>query len=51
MDNKKLEDDLRKLEGDLAPTAEMQLGETDVQQLVKDTDLGGRSHGTAWPAP
>ena len=43
MDNKKLEDDLRKLEGDLAPTAEMQLGETDVQQLVKDTDLGGRS--------
>jgi TRAP-type uncharacterized transport system fused permease subunit len=43
VDNKKLEEDLKKLEGELAPTAEMQLGETDVQQLVKDTDLGGRS--------
>ncbi len=43
MDNKKLEDELIKLEEELAPTAEMQLGDTDVQQLVKDADLGGRS--------
>ena len=31
------------LEDDVAPTAEMQLGETDVKQLVVDADLGGRS--------
>ena len=37
MENKKLEDDI-------APTAEMQLGELDqVKQLVVDADLGGRS--------
>lgn len=35
--------DHKKIEEDLQPTAEMQLGEGDVQQLVKDTDLGGRS--------
>jgi TRAP transporter 4TM/12TM fusion protein len=35
--------DNRKLEEELGPTAEMQLGETDVQQLVKDADFGGRS--------
>jgi TRAP transporter 4TM/12TM fusion protein len=39
--------DLKKLEEEiveeLAPTAEMQIGETDVQQLAKDADLGGRS--------
>ena len=43
MDKKKLEQELVKLEEELAPTAEMQLGETDVLQLVKDTDFGGRS--------
>jgi TRAP transporter 4TM/12TM fusion protein len=43
MDNKKLEDELIKLEEDIGPTAEMQLGETDVQQLAKDADLGGRT--------
>ena len=31
------------LEDNVAPTAEMQLGETDVKQLVVDADLGGRS--------
>jgi len=36
--------DRKKIEEDLQPTAEMQLGEADVQQLVKDTDLGGRSN-------
>ena len=43
MENKKLEDDV-------APTAEMQLGEFDqVKQLVVDADLGGRSTvGRAW---
>jgi len=39
--------DLKKLEKEiveeLAPTAEMQIGETDVHQLAKDADLGGRS--------
>ena len=35
MDNKKLED--------VAPTAEMQLGEDKIKQLVVDADLGGRS--------
>ena len=35
--------DSNKIEEQLAPTAEMQLGESDVKQLVKDTDLGGRS--------
>ena len=35
--------DGKKIEEQLAPTAEMQLGESDVKQLVKDTDLGGRS--------
>ena len=43
MDKNKLEQELTKLEEDLRPTAEMQLGETDVLQLVKDTDFGGRS--------
>ncbi len=43
MDKNKLEKELGKLEEELAPTAEMQLGETDVQQLVKDSDFGGRS--------
>ncbi len=43
MDPKKLERELEKLEEELSPTAEMQLGETDVMQLVKDTDFGGRS--------
>ena len=43
--------DHKKLEDDVAPTAEMQLGEIDqVKQLVVDADLGGRStvglHGT-----
>ncbi len=37
-------DKLGKIEEELGPTAEMQLGETDVQQLVKDTDFGGRSN-------
>jgi TRAP transporter 4TM/12TM fusion protein len=40
---RKFEEKLEKLEDDLAPTAEMQLGDTDVQQLAKDTDFGGRS--------
>ena len=40
MDLKKLE---KEIVEDLAPTAEMQIGETDVMQLVKDTDFGGRS--------
>jgi hypothetical protein len=35
--------DKNKLDGVLMPTAEMQLGETDVKQLVKDADFGGRS--------
>jgi len=39
--------DLKKLEEEiveeLAPTAEMQIGGTDVHQLAKDADLGGRS--------
>jgi TRAP transporter 4TM/12TM fusion protein len=35
--------DSKKIEEGLAPTAEMQLGETDVKQLVKDADVGGRS--------
>jgi hypothetical protein len=35
--------DKNKLDGELMPTAEMQLGETDVKQLVKDADFGGRS--------
>jgi TRAP transporter 4TM/12TM fusion protein len=35
--------DNKKLEEELMPTAALQLGETDVQQLVKDTDFGGRS--------
>ena len=39
----KLEKELEALEEELSPTAEMELGETDVQQLVKDTDFGGRS--------
>ena len=47
MDKKKLEAELEqgleKLEEELSPTAEMELGETDVHQLVKDTDFGGRS--------
>jgi TRAP transporter 4TM/12TM fusion protein len=43
VDKKKLEQELVKLEEELGPTAEMQLGETDVLQLVKDTDFGGRS--------
>ena len=43
MDKNKLESELGKLEEELSPTAEMQLGEADVQQLVKDTDFGGRS--------
>ena len=35
---------MKKLEDDLQPTAEMQLGELDqVKQLVVDADLGGRS--------
>jgi TRAP transporter 4TM/12TM fusion protein len=34
----------KKIEEELGPTAEMQLGEpADVQQLAKDADLGGRS--------
>ena len=40
MDLKKFE---KEIADDLAPTAEMQIGETDVQQLAKDTDFGGRS--------
>jgi TRAP transporter 4TM/12TM fusion protein len=43
VDKNKLEKELTKLEEELAPTAEMQLGDTDVQQLVKDSDFGGRS--------
>jgi len=39
VDKKKLEE----LEEELSPTAAMELGETDVQQLVKDADFGGRS--------
>ncbi len=35
--------DSKKIEEALAPTAETQLGDTDVQQLAKDTDFGGRS--------
>jgi len=40
--------DKNKIEEELAPTAEMQLGDSEVQQLAKDTDFGGRS--TAGPA-
>ena len=47
MDPKKIEEQLEKIEEELGPTAEMQLGETDVQQLVKDADLGGRTT-TGW---
>ncbi len=36
--------DRKQLEDDLAPTAEMQLAEADVQQIVKDADFGGRSN-------
>jgi TRAP transporter 4TM/12TM fusion protein len=43
VDKNKLESELVKLEEELSPTAEMQLGESDVQQLVKDADVGGRS--------
>jgi len=43
VDKNKLESELGKLEEELSPTAEMQLGESDVQQLVKDADVGGRS--------
>ena len=47
MDKKKLEarleQKLEALEEELSPTAEMRLADTDVQQLVKDTDFGGRS--------
>jgi TRAP transporter 4TM/12TM fusion protein len=43
VDKNKIETELGKLEEELSPTAEMQLGDSDVQQLVKDTDFGGRS--------
>ena len=35
--------DPKHIEEELGPTAEMQLGEDEVQQLAKDADLGGRS--------
>jgi len=35
--------DKNKIEEELAPTAEMQLGDSEVQRLAKDTDFGGRS--------
>jgi TRAP transporter 4TM/12TM fusion protein len=47
VDNKKLKEEIEKLEEELGPTAEMQLGETDVERLAKDSDLGGRT-ATGW---
>jgi len=38
---------IKKTEEELGPTAELELGETDVSQLAKDTDLGGRT-ATGW---
>jgi TRAP transporter 4TM/12TM fusion protein len=43
MDKRKREQIDEKIEDVLAPTAEPELAETDVQQLAKDTDLGGRT--------
>ena len=43
MDKHRPEGKLEALDEELGPTAEMQLGATDVEQLVKDADFGGRS--------